>query len=425
MERAPRGINGRAATAASAEGRQRRLLGETLARARRLPGYANELGRLPPGDDPFNVLSELSVLERSAIQDAPGAYRDFRERAVRMTSSGSTGTPLEIHVHPRTRRRRRRQFAAFFWRHGWRPWHRSLSLKVLPDPSARLGSSVLDRTVLRRRRSISVLEPVERQYRFLREVEPQILHGLPTVLAELAIRADRDDWRPSRLAAIFTASEALTPATRRQIEASLGAPVIDSYAAVEAFVGWQCERRDGFHINVDSVIVEVLDESGVPTSPGEVGRVAITTLDNPAMPLIRYAIGDMAIAGDGRPCPCGRTEPLLPRVLGRQVPFLLVDGRQVSPWGVLARAHELTFIRQLQLAQTAPSVVRVNVLPRPGRAVEEGALRALIAAELGDDIRVEVAILDEYRRLPSGKSANFVAAPALAVATSAHAVERA
>jgi phenylacetate-CoA ligase len=158
--------------------------------------------------------------------------------------------------------------------------------------------------------------------------------------------------------------------------------------------------------------VEILDEEGRPTPPGEIGRVALTTLDNPAMPLIRYAIGDMAVAGDGSRCPCGRPQPLLSKVLGRQVPFLQMGGRRVSPWGVLARAHELHFIRQIQLVQPAPNVLRADVLPRPGHDLDEESLRRLITEELGSELRVEIAELDAYRRLPSGKSAHGVFTPA-------------
>jgi phenylacetate-CoA ligase len=412
MERVTSGTSKNpAAVAPSAGARQRRLLARTLARARRLPGYAESLAGIPSDADPYRALQTMRVLERVEIQDSPRAFRDPGEPSVRTTTSGSTGTPLEIHVHPRAMRRRRRQLAAFFWRHGWRPWHRALSLKVLPDPSARVGSDLLDRTVLRRRRSISVLEPPERQYRALRELDPRVVHGLPTMLAELAAHAAGEGWRPSSLRAIFTSSEALTDATRLHIETSLGAPVVDHYGAVEAFIGWQCELRDGFHINDESVVIEILDDEGRPTPPGEVGRLVLTTLDNPAMPLIRYAIGDMAVASDGRACPCGRPQALLRRVLGRQVPFLLVGGRQVSPWGVLARAHELDFVRQLQLVQPRPDALRAEVLARPGRELDESALRGLIAAELGSDLRVEVAELERYRRLPSGKSADGVAAP--------------
>jgi phenylacetate-CoA ligase len=73
------------------------------------------------------------------------------------------------------------------------------------------------------------------------------------------------------------------------------------------------------HIQSEVCLVEVVDQNGRPCQPGEVGEVAITTLHNFVMPLIRYATGDLArnLQGlDGRPgpCACGRTLPLIERV---------------------------------------------------------------------------------------------------------------
>ena len=45
-------------------------------------------------------------------------------------------------------------------------------------------------------------------------------------------------------------------------------------------------------------------------------------LHNFAMPLIRYAIGDLAEVGAA--CPCGRTLPVLRRVLGRTRDMLVL-----------------------------------------------------------------------------------------------------
>ena len=411
--RRPRRIIGVATEgrARSLEARQRRLLAETLARARRLDGYGTTVAQLPENLDPYQALRRLPVLERATIQERPEAFRDPSERSLLLQSSGSSGTPLKFYLHPRSRWRRRRQFVAFFLRNGWRPWQRTVSLKVLPDPSARLGSSSLDRTVLRRRVSISVLEPIERQYQIIREFEPEVLHGLPTILGELASMASSDQWRPLRLRRVFTVSEVLLPSVRATIEQALGARVVDLYAAAEANIGWECERRDGFHLNMTNVVVEVLDDSGDPTPRGETGRVVITTLDNPAMPLVRYALGDMAIAGAGARCPCGRPQPLLPRVLGRRVPLLTIDGGQVSPWGVLARMHELDFLRQFQLVQPAPDALRARILVRPGRRIDEAAVRRLIAEELGEGLSVEVEAVSEFSRLPSGKAVHAVQAP--------------
>lgn len=387
--------------------RQRRALISTLRRARELPGYAGSFDAIGKEvNDPYVTLQRLPVLERSSVQADPEAFCDPRAPGLPLTSSGSTGTPLELRLDPRARRGRRRRFAGFFLGGGWRPWHRSLSFKVIPDDSSRLGSDLLDRTILRRRRTVSVLEPIDRQFEALRRHDPQVLHGLPSVFEQLALRAEAECWRPSDLRCIFTCSEALTPATRELIERAFGVPVGDCYAAAEALIGWECESRRGIHVLEDRVVLEVLDELGRTVAPGAVGRVVITTLDNPSMPLIRYAIGDMAVAPSGERCACGRPELLLPRVLGRQVPYFDVGGAKLSPWGVIARMHELAAVGQFQLMQTAPDQILVLIRPRPGAGpVDRRVLQRLLAEELGPTVAVELREVAEIDALASGKQA--------------------
>lgn len=397
--------------------RQRDRLAATLAAARRLPAYRETLGALPPATDPLETLASLPVIGREQIQERPLDFRPADGRSLTLSSSGSTGTPLELFIDPRTRRRRQRQFAAFFLRNGWRPWHRAISLKLPFDPSARFGSEALDRGPLRRRTCVSILEPVEEQYRQIRETDPQILHGLPTMLTEIAALAARDGWRPSRLRRVFTVSETLRPGARRQIESALGAPAFDLYAAAEAFIGWECEQRRGFHLNEGGVVTEILDDEGAPAAPGTVGNVVITTLDNPAMPLVRYAIGDMALAGDGVPCPCGRPQALLPAVIGRRVPVFLVAGRQVSPWGAVARIAELDFVRQFQLVQPGRCQIDVRIRRRPGRAIDEQTLRRVVSEELGPELAIGVVEVEELPLLPSGKAPEPIASPAFPAAS--------
>ena len=396
---------------APADRRQRDRLAATLALARRLPAYRDTLGVLPEAADPFETLSLLPVIGREQIQERPQDFRPPDRRSLTLSSSGSTGTPLELFIDPGSRRRRRRQFATFFLRNGWRPWHRAISLKLPYDPSARFGSEALDRGPLRRRQCISILDPVDEQYRRIRDIEPQILHGLPTILTEIATLAAHDGWRPPRLRRVFTVSETLRPGDRRQIESAFGAPVFDLYAAAEAFIGWECDQRRGFHLNESAVVTEILDEQGAPAPPGAVGSVVITTLDNPAMPLVRYAIGDMAIAGNGRPCPCGGPGALLPAVIGRRVPVFVVAGEQVSPWGAVARIAELDFVRQFQLVQPELGRLDVRVRWRPGRAVDERMLRRIVGEELGPGLSIGVVEVAELPPLPSGKAAEPIVSP--------------
>jgi phenylacetate-CoA ligase len=58
----------------------------------------------------------------------------------------------------------------------------------------------------------------------------------------------------------------------------------------------------------------------------------VTSLRNTAMPLIRYAIGDLAVVPEEGGCPCGRGLPVFGRVIGRSNDFLRrPDGEPVTP----------------------------------------------------------------------------------------------
>ena len=384
---------------------QLRLLADTLRRARELPGYRDHFSGVNAELTAVEQLWRIPVLERQDVQRNPGAFRDRTVPSMELHTSGSTGMPLTYYLARKARWRRLAQYARFFMMHGWRPWHRMLTMKLLQDSSARVGGSCLDRSVFCQRTVVSVLDSPEAQFRVLQQIDPHYLHGFPSALEQLSSQVRRHRWRPKRLRCVFTASEGIEPGVRMHIEQALDAPVVDQYGAVEGFVGWQCERRDGYHFNVGSVFVEIVDDDGRPVCPGEIGRVVITTLDNPAMPLVRYAIGDLAVAGDGTPCPCGRPEPILPRIIGRTVDMFQFRSGPRSPWALISRMREIDSLMRFQLAQTDSDTVEVRFRAVDNGCVDRKKLHALARSELGDGIRLELRETIDFQRLPSGKFA--------------------
>jgi phenylacetate-coenzyme A ligase PaaK-like adenylate-forming protein len=113
--------------------------------------------------------------------------------------------------------------------------------------------------------------------------------------------------------AVKSASEAKGARTR---SASMRR-IRDNYGSTEGFIAWQCPACS-YHINAEHVAVEIVDERGIPVGPGQMGRILITTLENRLMPLVRYEIGDYAIASNDL-CSCGRTLPVLGKVIGRGI----------------------------------------------------------------------------------------------------------
>jgi phenylacetate-CoA ligase len=110
------------------------------------------------------------------------------------------------------------------------------------------------------------------------------------------------------------------------------APFYDQYGAAEIDrSAWQCPERQGYHMDIDSVITEFVDKDGNPVADGEQGEIVLTSLFNHAMPLIRYAIGDVGAPSD-ETCSCWRNLPLMKIVEGRKDSFLTIPGdRIVSP----------------------------------------------------------------------------------------------
>src|SRR5262249_4370793 len=134
-------------------------------------------------------------------------------------------------------------------------------------------------------------------------------------------------------------------------------------ASIEGgFIATTCPHCGRFHVEAEAIRVEVIGDDDRSVAPGGSGRVVITPLYNYAMPLIRYALTDIARTGaDGS---CVITLPVLEEVLGRErVPFIFRGNVAVRP-----AIHTGTFIRCLgarrfQIAQVADDRCEVRFVP--------------------------------------------------------------
>lgn len=190
--------------------------------------------------------------------------------------------------------------------------------------------------------------------------------------------------------------------TRRWVEREFGCLVYSTYQAIETGrIGFECERRDGFHLNVDLCHVRLVDEGGEPVPEGEPGEVVVSNLENRATVLLNYRLGDRAVLSSGR-CPCGRTLPVLERLEGRVHEIVtLADGRKVH--GTLLTAlflYELDDAVQDQIVHPGRGRIVWRVVPAPGADRDRIRRAVLRRAEeaLGAENRVEVEFVPEIPR---------------------------
>lgn len=217
---------------------------------------------------------------------------------------------------------------------------------------------------------------------------------------------ERQGAAAPKVEGVVSTSMMLLQPERVLIERVLDCRVSDRYGCEEVgLIASECEAHDGYHVNEEHVIVEIVGEDGRPVPAGEPGLVCVTDLINRAMPLVRYVVEDVAVA-QLEPCGCGRVHARIAKIVGRTADFLKRDdGGLVA--GVSLVERTLTHIpglAQLQLVQDRIGHVTANVVgdARFGTATQE-ALIAELRLSLGPALEVSVVSGESLVQEANGK----------------------
>ena len=221
--------------------------------------------------------------------------------------------------------------------------------------------------------------------------------------------SEEKGFKPPGLEQVSTMGEVLDDDIRQTCERAWGVPVTDVYSSQEVgVIAIQCPDHPHYHVQSESVLVEVLDEDGAPCQPGRVGRIVVTDLHNFASPIIHYAIGDYAEVGE--PCPCGRGLPVLKRIMGRTRNMLTLPGGDKF-WPVIGQSklRDIAPVRQFQLVQKTLEDIELRlVVARELTADEEAAVKASVLEKLGHEFAISLIYFDEIPRTPGGKYEDII-----------------
>ncbi len=279
-------------------------------------------------------LSKLPVIKKDEFkrqdptQTVSPQYDLNRLKKVR--TSGSTGTPFEVYITPNEDAWRKATYMRANINCGQKPRDRWV---VLTSPTHFGDTTSLQRKIgIYAQNCISLFESTDSKISQIEAARPDILDGYSGSLVLLAKEIQRRGLTSIRPRLMFGNAELISLESRHFVEEAFGAPYCDQFGCAEVDrSAWQCLERGGYHMDVDSVVTEFLDGAGDPVNVGERGEVTYTSLFNFAMPLIRYAIGDVGVPS-GDMCACGVGFPLMEVVEGRKDSFLtLPNNRIVSP----------------------------------------------------------------------------------------------
>ena len=211
--------------------------------------------------------------------------------------------------------------------------------------------------------------------------QPNALCALPATMEYLSIELLKTNTPPPTfLKYIFTVGEQATASTRKLINTAFHCAPADLYAATEISSGiaWQCEEQEGYHVNIDNLIVEVLDSDGYPAAPGQEGRVVVTDLSSRPVPLIRYEIGDLA-SWQETPCGCCRTLSCLASIGGRKMKRLVLqNGEWLTVQNISGPLASIFEVMQHQAREELDGFINVDVVLAPNSTAQEILARARI-----------------------------------------------
>ena len=372
------------------------------------------------GVDPYSIrgmedLAKLPIIKKDEFKrQSPSELvsKDFDiKRLKKVRTSGSSGTPFQIYINGVEDSWRKAIYMRANINCGQRARDRWV---VMTSPHHFHDTTGLQRKLgLFSQTCVSLWDPTEKKIGEIAALKPHILDGYSGSLVLLAKEMARRGSSVIKPRLMFGNAEAIDLESRRYIEKVFGAPYCDQYGSAEVDrASWQCLEREGYHMDVDSVITEFVDENGDAVIDGESGEVVFTSLFNFAMPFLRFAIGDVGSQSDEL-CPCGRTLPLMKVVEGRKDSYLTIPGgRIVSP--MIFNFAMSTFkyyadIDQYYIRQKKIDFFEVSLKMADGWVSKNDINREFETHMMNfpdfakNQVRFDVSVVDEIARSPTGK----------------------
>jgi len=349
---------------------------------------------------PSDHLSAWPIVEKRTVAIHPELFLSDEykpESLLTLKTSGTTGTPLTVFVSPEYHQME----MAFRWRHkawGGVPFlSRGAYLSghpVVPPGQSHPPFWRVDHIEKRLLCSSYHFTPqaLASYVNALAGFHPDFVHGYPSSLYVLARHIMDHGGTTVRPRAVFTASETLLDFQREVIGKAFGAPVFNWYGNTEMTCNIVQCAAGGLHYRTDYGLLELLDD----------GTMVCTTLNNRAMPLIRYRVGDVATARSGS-CACGCAFPLIERIEGRVEDYVQTpDGRLIGRLDHLFK--DATCVREAQIVQRELGEVVVRIVREPGYSTDvEQVIRTEARLRLGESTRVRFEYVERIERTVSGK----------------------
>lgn len=330
-----------------------------------------------------------------------------KRKLISQNSSGSSGVQSTIYVDRDGRASQRAMQMLWFEWSGYRAGDSVLQTGMTP----KRGAVKFAKDAFLRTKYIPAFnldnERIEEILLDLRRSPRQFLFGYASSLFLLARTALELNIHGIDFKGCVSWGDKLFPHYRKAIEEAFDCRTLDTYGCTEgAMIAAQCPFGS-YHLSLNQCFVEILDKDDRPVPRGEMGRVVVTRLDNFAMPLIRYDLGDLAILEpeDSFDCECGRSSPRLRMVVGRNTDIVTTrTGKQMIVHFFTGIFEHFPEIRQFSVIQRTLDEIEVEYIKGPGWSDElTKRIEKIIHGHLKEPFPVKWRNVAEISPTASGK----------------------
>jgi phenylacetate-CoA ligase len=318
-----------------------------------------------------------------------------------LSTSGSTGRPLKVCYDKKCRYFRGSVNLFIFFELGLKFYDKLVTIR---DDSFEIKETWYNKLGILRKKNISVFDYQENILKKLSELKPDVIYTYPSILSLLGKAIEEENNFPVSSKLILTTGEFLTDSSRKNLSSIFNSQINSIYSTIEfGHLAFECKEHSGYHIITDNAIIEFVKD-GHDIKAGERGEVIVTTLQNYAMPLIRYRLGDIATLSNTK-CSCGRGFPLIKQIEGREDDFLILpSGRKISPRMINVIEH-IPGIKEYKTIQETKELFVVKLIKNDEfseRTISE-VKKQIMTGCLGEKVAVEVEIVDELPKERTGK----------------------
>lgn len=204
---------------------------------------------------------------------------------------------------------------------------------------------------------------------------------------------------------VLTTAGTLNPEMKKLIEEVFKTKIFNRYGTREVGdIACSCEKDDGLHISTHNQYLEIIRGDN-----SKYGKVLVTNLNNFAMPLIRYDIGDIATPVKDEMCSCGRSFPLIGSVEGREMSMFKTKKGKLIPGEFFIHfigvVHNKGVISKFQVMQKEYDKIIIKAVVNDMNEFEKErpVIESSIFKVMEDDCIINWDFVDDIDSMKSGK----------------------